>query len=98
MPAPVSCVHQVDDGGQDARVGLGQHAVAQVEDVAGARAVVRRGQHGSAWPRLDDRPRRQAEGGVEVALHGAPGPDPAAGLVERHPPVDADHVGAGACP
>ena len=38
--------------------------------------------------------RREHQGRVEVALHG-PAARPAYAVGQRHPPVDADHVGAG---
>ena len=40
-------------------------------------------------------PGGEAQGRVEVALDGQPGPDPPPGLVQRHPPVDADHRAPG---
>ena len=44
---------------------------------------------------LDDLPRREQHGRVEVALHRLVRADPAGGHVQRRTPVDADHVGAG---
>ena len=43
---------------------------------------------------LDEIPRGQAHGGVEVALYGDVGSDALAGGVEGNSPVDADDVGA----
>ena len=68
----------------------GEHAVPEVEDVPGAAAgpiehVERLG--------LDDLPRREEDGGVEVPLHGAVR-DLRPALVERDPPVEPDHVAA----
>ena len=91
----VSGVHELDDGGQDARVGLGQDAVAEVEDVARCRLPRPRLASTARVGLLDHGPRRQAQGGVEVALQGVAGTDAPPGLVERHAPVDADHVGPG---
>ena len=51
--------------------------------------------HHPAHLAVDGRPVGQQDGGVEVALQRAAGADPAGGLVQRHPPVDADDVGAG---
>ena len=66
-----------------------QHAVAQVEHVPAASA-------GPAQDverlRLDDLPRAQARGRVEVPLDRAVEPDALPRHVERHPPVDPDHV------
>ena len=85
-------MHQVDDVGEHAGVGVGQHAVAEVEDVpARGPALLDHPAHLA----VDRRPVGEQHGGVEVALQRPPGPDPAGGLVERHPPVDADDVGAG---
>ena len=81
-------VHQLDDAGQHVGVGLGQHAVAEVEDVPGrGPALARR----SGAPRASTRRhgRRSSDGGVEVALHaprpGRPGgrPRPAAPASRR---------------
>src|SRR3954447_13770903 len=65
-------VDQLDQPCEHVRVGLGQYPVAQVEDVAGAAgAAVEPPQ-----PRpLDHRPRGQAQGRVEVPLHGLAGAD-----------------------
>src|SRR5579884_2149923 len=73
---------------EDPGVGRGQNAVAEVEDVRAAlRGVEHRLRTG-----LDPLPRPEQDGGIEVSLdraimrHG----------LEREPPVDADHVAAGA--
>ena len=84
-------MHEVDDLLQHAGVELGEHAVAEVEDVAGPAGVAAEHVAGAVG---HDVPRRQAHGRVEVALHGLAG-HALAGDVERHPPVDADDVGAG---
>jgi len=39
--------------------------------------------------------RGEESDGVQVALHGVAGSDGAPALVERLPPIEADHVGAG---
>ena len=70
----------------------GQHAVAEVEDVARVAAVAA---STSTHLGLDHGPRGQADGRVEVALDALVGADALPAGVERHPPVDADHVGAG---
>ena len=85
-------VDQLDDPREHVGIGLGQHAVAEVEDVPGVAAVAP--QHVADLVG-DDRPRRAEHRRVEVALQRRGRPDPAPGLVERDPPVDADHVGAG---
>ena len=77
---------------EDARVGLRQDAVAQVEDVAGLAAG---GPQHPAGLRRGHLPGAQAQGGIEVALHGEARPHPAPGLVEGHPPVDPDDGAAG---
>ena len=84
-------VDQFDQASELVGVGGGQDAMAKVEDVAVASG---HGQHG---PGLfgQDGPGGEAGGGVEVSLYAYPGTDPAAGLVQRYPPVDAYHVGAG---
>ena len=66
--------------------------MAQIEDVAGPsrgalQHVVRAGQHP-----LD---RSEQQGRIEVALHGAIQSDALPGLVERHAPVNPDHVTPG---
>ena len=85
-PASTTC-------SEDARVGLGQDAVAQVEDVAGGVAGRGRGPRGSR-----PRPPPRCPGtwpGSRLPWTASPGPDPAPGLVERHPPVDPDHGAPG---
>ena len=71
---------------------LGEDAVPEVEDVPGA--AVRLGQD---QPSLagDDVEGGEHHARIEVALDGAVA-DPAPGLVERQPPVDADDVRPGA--
>ncbi len=84
-------VHEVDDVGQRAGVGVRGDAVAQVEDVAGH--VAGRGEHGQhavAQHRAGREQRRR----VEVALQGVARADPPGGLGEGQPEVDADDVRA----
>ena len=69
----------------------GKDAVAEVEDVAGPPAGTREDVERLG---LDDLPRREQHGRVEVALHRPAGHPRPAG-VERDPPVEADHVAAG---
>ena len=85
-------MHQLGDVGEHAGVGVGQHAVAEVEDVAAGGAALL---DDPADLAVDGRPVGQQDGGVEVALQRRPGPTRPGGLVQRHPPVDADDVGAG---
>ncbi len=80
-----------------AGVGLGQHAVAEVEHVAGMAGVAGRARR--AWPRPPTSHGAKHERRVEVALQGDPvGRTRRAGDVEGHAPVDADDVGAGSAP
>ncbi len=65
--------------------------MAEVEHVSGPTPTL---EH-VAGEGLDDPPRRQAGGGVEVALESDGVAHAPAGLVERHPPVDAEHLGTG---
>src|SRR5438309_9502378 len=91
-PAPASVtVDEVDEAPQDVRVGLGQHAPAQVEHVPGPALVGVEDGGGLAG---DDVPRGQADRRVEVALDGDVMAQAGPGPVEGHPPVDADDVGA----
>ena len=73
-------------------VGVGQHAVAEVEDVAGGDPARVDDRTGGALDRL---PRCEDQRRVEVALDRLAGLDPADGRVERDPPVDAHHLDAG---
>ena len=85
-------VDQLDHAGQHRRVGLRRHAVAEVDHVAG-----RLGAAGDdvAHVRLEHRPRRGQQRGVDVALQRRRAAQPAVRLVERRPVVDADDVRAG---
>ena len=71
---------------------LGQHPVAEVEDMA--RGVPGRPEY---LPRLGGGhlPGGQAHGRVEVALDGDTGPDTPPGVVQRDPPVDTHDGAAG---
>src|SRR5207237_9448500 len=85
-------MHEVHDGTNGAEVRFGQHAMAEVEDVAG-----------SAFRPLEyvadltvalgggSKERR----GIEVALNGALLPDAVPCRIARQTPIDADYVPAG---
>ena len=79
----LSAVHQLDDAGQHVGVGVGQHAVAEVEHVA--RAAARRPRAISRTCGLDRLPRREQERRVEVALQ-RPGRARPAGRPRRAAP------------
>lgn len=84
-------VDVVHEPGQRVRVHGRQDSVAEVEDVAlqtggGVEHLAGLGLHGLGG--------REEDGRVQVALERLAGADPACGLVERHAPVDADHVRA----
>src|SRR5262245_14198647 len=86
---PRRLVHEPGDAAAQLGVGLGEHPVDEVEDVAGAAAgavehVSRAG--------LRSLPRAEEHGAVEVPLDPAVVADSLPGEVEREPPVDADHV------
>ncbi len=85
-------VDELDHPGEHVRVGLRQHAVAEVEDVPGGGPAL--GQHPAHLP-LHHRPAGEQQRRVEVALQGAVRTDPAGRLVQRHPPVHPHHVRAG---
>ena len=89
-------VDQLDDAFQRLGVGLGQHAVAQVEHVPAATAGVApaTSQH-VAHRGLGRTPARRHDGGIQVALQPDVGGHPAPSSVERGAPVHADHLGAG---
>src|SRR5581483_11769922 len=74
---------------QDGRVGLGEDAVADVEDVAGPAAGALEDVEGG---RLRPLPRAEEDGGVEVPLHRAARADGEPAPVERDTPVEADRV------
>ena len=59
-------MHQLDDAGEHVGIGVGQHAVHEVDDVPGCG-----GPFGKdlADPPLDRRPRREEQRRVEIALH-----------------------------
>ena len=84
-------LHEVREPGQLVGVGRRDHAVAEVEDVAGRGGT---GLEDLAGPLEHHLGRREDQRRVEVALHGAAA-DPLDARGERHPPVDADDVGAG---
>src|SRR5215469_13792927 len=77
--------------GEDVRVGAGEHTVPEVEDVA--RASTGAAEDVSGRP-LDALPRAEQHRRVEVALD-APVSDLRPTGVERHAPVEPDHVAAG---
>ena len=85
-------VHELDEPAEHVGVGRRQHAVAEVEDVPGPAAGS--GEHVER-ARLDALPRAEQQRRVEVALDAAllAGDLPAG--VERHAPVEPDHVAAG---
>ena len=85
-----SSVDEVDDAGQHVRVGLRQHAVAEVEDVARGRPPSSRMRRTSASITAE---RANSTAGSRLPWTGVGrcgGPP-----VERRAPVDADDVGAG---
>ena len=81
--------------GEHAGIGLGLHAVAEVEDVAGVAAVV--GEHRVGRRRA--RPSRPAStsAGSRLPCTTSVGAEPAAGVVDRRAPVEPEHVGPAAC-
>src|SRR4051812_27277555 len=69
-----------------------QNAVSEVENVTGTSAgALEHGVDGFKEP-IE---RRQEHRGIEIALHGAVASDAIPCLVERRPPVDANHVSPG---
>ena len=76
--------------GRGVRVGVGQHAVTQVEDVARGG---RRRPRTSRTRRSVTPTARTPSAGSRLPCSATPGPTRGR-LVERHPPVDADDVGA----
>jgi hypothetical protein len=82
-------VHELDDGFEAVRVGLGEHAVAEVEDVPGKALCLSEDGIGGAEDDVDG---GETDGGVEVALQGNAWADAPGGNCERHPPVDSDDV------
>ena len=71
----------------------GRHAVAEVEDVAGGRATL--GQHAADLASRRTGQSASSSAGSRLPCTARCRPDPAGRLVERDPPVDADHVRAG---
>ena len=90
-PGAPRLVHQVDQPPELVRVGRRQHAVAQVEHVARAAAVL---VEDPARGLLDAVPRAQQQHRVKVPLDGASADQPAA-LGQRDPPVEPDDVATG---
>ena len=85
-------MHELNEAAQVARIRLGEHAVAEVEDVARAPANRLEDPQGG---RLDPLPRAEQQRRLEVPLHAAFGADELPGAIDRDPPIDADHVAAG---
>jgi hypothetical protein len=63
-------VHELDHGFEDVRLGLREHAVAEVEDVPGKALCLSEDGIGGAEDDVDG---GEADGGVEVALQGYAG-------------------------
>src|SRR5215470_4278944 len=83
-------VHELYDARQHIGIGVGQYAMAEVEDVtlglgAGIEHVAR--------ALLDHRPGGEDGRRVEVALNGLSRADALRGDIERYAPVDADDIG-----
>jgi len=85
-------VDELHHAGDDRGVGIGQYAVAEVEDVACRGAALA---HDPAYLTLDDRPLGEQQGGIEIALHDRSSADPTGRLVQWDAPVGTDHVGTG---
>src|SRR3954451_303693 len=92
-------MHELGDVGEHAGVGLGEHAVTEVEDVAAGRAALF---HDAAHLAVHRRAVREQDGRVQVALQGPRGADPAGGggaggggraSAGGPPPVHPDDVG-----
>jgi hypothetical protein len=82
-------MHQVHHGADRLHIGLGQHAVAEIEDVAGLAA--------GAFQNLPHLPvalgwGREQHRGLEIPLDRARRADAAPRVIERNAPVHADHV------
>ena len=90
-PASVRSRTSAREPREDVRVRLGQDSVAEVEDVAGT--ACRAAEHVECFA-LDDFPRREEDGRIEVPLDGALGRVRPA-LVEGDPPVEAESVAPG---
>src|SRR6059036_284308 len=85
-------MHRLDEQLKILDVGLGQDAVAEIEDVTrsprgATQDVARTLDHESG--------RSEQHGGVEIALHTALESKAAPTLVERNPPVEGNDVRAG---
>src|SRR5207253_5414188 len=88
---PSAAMHQVHDALQRLDRGLRQHAVPEVEDVAGtAPGPVEHVAH----PLLEVGERREQRRGIEVSLNRPVGPDALPGDVEGNAPVYSDDVAA----
>src|SRR4051794_7976124 len=85
-------VDELHDAGQDVRVGFGEHAMAEVEDVRWMTAVVV--EH-LAHLRLDHRTGGKAHGRIEVALQRDVTAQAFASSAQGRAPVDTDDVRAG---
>src|SRR2546422_6602809 len=86
---------EIHDSPHGSDIRLGEHAVAEIEDVA-------RTSTGAGEDVMDLtgalRGGREQCRRVEIALDRAiPAPDAGPGSVQRNAPVDADHVAAGCC-
>src|SRR5256885_4978914 len=92
-PPPSAAMDPVHDALQRLDRRLRQHAVPEVEDVAGAaRGPVEHVAH----PLLERGERREQRRGIEVPLNRPVGADALPRDVEGNPPVHADDVAAGA--
>ncbi len=91
-PGAAFCVDELHECGEYPRIGLGEHAVPQVEDVPRCR---------SGPPEHVSRlfghhlPGGEADRRVEVALDRMQRSEPRSGRVQRHPPVHSDDLRAG---
>ena len=93
--APGRGVDVLHEPGELRRVGVGQHAVPQVEHVA--RSAAGLGQHAVGFALRSPPSRRQEHRGVEVALDALVRADPPPRVVQPDPPVHADEVRPGGC-
>jgi DNA helicase IV len=84
-------VDELDETGEHVRIGLRQHAVAEVEHMAGSPPGRVEDDRGAVSRHV---PSGRTRGRVEVALNG-PVADAFPRRRDRHAPVDSDHVGAG---
>ena len=85
-------MHQRHQFSDHAGVGTGQHAVAEIEDVAGGSGVDRAAavlDDGACRP-FHDRPAREQDDRIEVALQRRVGRHPGRRVGQRRAPVDAD--------